>query len=231
MRLREHRWDDAEGLAQTLADFLADDLSRAIADRGRASLVVSGGGTPIPLFRKLRRKILDWSRVRITLADERWVAPDHPDSNEASVREELLRDHASPAIFVPLKNDAATPEQGQAACELALSSFRFPLDVVVLGMGADGHTASLFPGAPELPVGLDLRGTARCVAVRPPIAPLPRISLTLSALLDSRRRILHITGSDKREVFARALDEGPVEDLPIRAVLRNAPSLDLFWSP
>lgn len=228
---QEHRFEDRDLLARTLAETIARSLSRGIGERGHANLVVSGGSTPVPLFHCLRQQTLEWARVRITLADERWVEPDHNDSNERLVRAELLQGDASRVTFVPLKNSAASPEEGQKACEKDLASLPSPLDVVVLGMGGDGHTASLFPGAAELHAGLDLSRPERCLAVRPQTAPHPRMSLSLRALLDSRLLVLHITGDEKWRVFQEALRTGPDEELPIRAVLRKAPQLEVYWAP
>ena len=228
---REHRFDDRAQLAATLAAEITRSLERGVAERGVASLVVSGGSTPLPLFRDLREQPLDWDRVGITLADERWVAPDHADSNERLVRRELLRGDASRATFVPLKNSASSAEDGRDRCEEALAHLASPFDVVVLGMGGDGHTASLFPCSSELAAGLDLTRPERCLAVRPRTAPHPRMSLSLRALLDSRRLILHITGDEKWRVFQTAMEDGPREDLPIRAVLRNAPEMEVYWAP
>lgn len=228
---RQLRFSNRESLASALADEIAADLARGIAERGRSSLVVSGGSTPLPLFRQLRQRTVDWSAVEITLADERWVAADHPDSNEGLVRAELLQGAASVATFVPLKNSAATPREGQVACRAALAEIVSPFDVVILGMGSDGHTASLFPAADELDEGLDRSRTEACLAVRPPNAPHLRMSLTLHSLLNSRRQILHITGGDKLRVYQRALGEGPTRELPIRGLLRHAANLDVFWAP
>lgn len=217
----EIRFPDRHELGGFLARLIAADLRAAVAERGRASLVVSGGTTPSPLFAALREHELPWENVAITLADERWVSPEHTASNEALVRRELLAGTAARACFVPLKNLAPTPEQGTAETERALATTARPFDVVILGMGEDGHTASLFPGAAELAAGLDLENPASCLAVHPPDLSLPRLSLTLRALLDSRRIVLHFTGESKWQVYQRAQEEGSLEELPIRGVLRH----------
>jgi len=227
MRPRERRFDDRETLARELAASVAADLTAATAAHGDATLVVSGGSTPLPFFQALAKRRLDWPRVTVTLADERWVDPGDEASNEGLVRRELLVAEAAAARFVPLKNAAATPEEGRDACEAALAKLRRPFDVLVLGMGGDGHTASLFPGAAEL----DPEGSRLCLAVRPAAAPQARMSLALPALLGSRRIVLHLVGEEKLGVYERALTAGPVEELPIRAVLRRAADrVELWWS-
>ena len=221
---------DRDALARALAESVAGDLAAAVAARGAASLVVSGGSTPRPLFAVLSGLALPWEKVTITLADERWVPVDDDASNEALVRRRLLVGAAAGARFVGLKNEAATPEAGRDACGAALAAVPRPFDVVVLGMGGDGHTASLFPGAAQLAEGLATE--ALCLPMRPPAAPHPRMSLSLRALLDSRRLVVHVTGDDKWQVYRAALADGPVEDLPIRAVLRGGhPDLGVWWAP
>lgn len=229
--MSEHRFADPRQLARELARSIAGDLAAAVDRRGAAALVVSGGSTPRPLFAALRRRELPWERVWVTLADERWVPAADAASNEALVRRHLLADAAAAARWLGLVNEAPTPEDGRDECERRLRALPRPFDVVVLGMGADGHTASLFPGAAELAAGLDPRSPRTCLAVHPARAPHPRLSLTLAALLDSRRIVLHITGEEKWAVYRRALEPGPAEELPIRAVLRGAGDrLQVYWA-
>ncbi|MDD2977581.1 6-phosphogluconolactonase [Aquabacterium sp.] len=219
-----HHAGDPALLALDVADHVAGLLRQGVAERGRALLIVSGGSTPVPFFQALARCALDWSAVTITLADERWVPPDHPDSNEALVRAHLLRANAAAAHFVPLYNGAATPAEGVPELEATLAALPWPADAVVLGMGADGHTASLFPDAPELPYALLDAARARCLAVAaptPPNVPVPRVSLTRRALLDTRQLIVHLTGEDKLELLHQAMLPGDVAEYPIRAVLQQ----------
>lgn len=227
---REHRFADRRTLARELARTIAADLGAAVRERGEASLVVSGGSTPEPLFVALRREPLRWERITVTIADERWVALDDPASNERLIRRFLLKGQAGKARWIGLKNAAPTPEEGREACERALAAIARPFDVVVLGMGEDGHTASLFPAAVNLAAGLDPAAGASCLPVRPPRAPHARMSLTAAALLNSRRLVVHITGAAKWTVYQRALGPGPVQELPIRAFLRAAPR-EIYWAP
>jgi 6-phosphogluconolactonase len=231
-RIRELRDADGEAQAATLAAAIAADLAAALTRRAAASLVVSGGRTPAAMLAQLATQRLDWSRVFITLADERWVPPDDAASNEAMVRATLLRDGAAAARFIGLKNDAPSPAAGAARAWNALDVLARPIDVVVLGMGDDGHTASLFPDSPELAAGLDAHAVPGCLAVHPPGAPHARLSLNLAALLQSRRICLQISGARKWQVYQRARSGGRAEELPIRAILRQeAVPVDVYWCP
>ena len=229
--VHEHRFPDSTALAHALAGEIRVDLDEAIAARKAASLVVSGGRTPLRLFKQLRTETLSWSKVWITLADERWVESTAESSNERLVREELLLDQASAAHFVGLKNPAATPEAGAEWSWRALSRVPRPFDVVVLGMGADGHTASLFPGSMTLARALDPGAASGCVAVNALKAPHARMSLNLAALLDARRIILHIEGDSKWQVYQRARTPGSTAELPVRAILHQKEvPVDVYWS-
>lgn len=217
----EHRFDDSGSLNPALAAAIAVRLKDAIVRRGHALLAVSGGRTPRPLLAALAAEALDWSAVTVTLVDERWVSPEHPDSNARLLHETLLVGAARAAHFVPLKSEAVTAEAGQAACEAALRALALPFDAVVLGMGEDGHTASLFPGATGLGAALDPANPALCAVIHPPQAPHPRLTLTLSALLRSRVLLLPLAGAAKLATYHEALCPGPVEAMPIRALLRQ----------
>lgn len=221
---------DADALATALAASVAGTLDGALRRTGRAGLVVSGGRTPEPLFARLGMRRLDWSGVWVTLADERWVPADDPASNEALVRTAFLTGPAADARFVPLHTGDAAPEAGEAACARRLAAMPQPFDLVLLGMGEDGHTASLFPGSPDLRRALDDPGP--CVAVRAPGPGPARMTLTLQTLLDTRRVAILATGEAKRAVLDAALGPGPVEEMPIRAVLRqDRVPVEIFWAP
>lgn len=202
-----HTAPDAATLAHQLAQVVAGQLRQAVARRGQALLVVSGGSTPVPFFEALSTCELPWSRVVVTLADERWLPDTHPDSNARLVRAHLLQGAATEARFVPLFNGAPHPAQGLPALEAELVRLPWPADVVILGMGADGHTASLFPHAPELSEALAPEGAGRCVAVSAPQAPnvpVPRVSLNACTLLDTRQLMLHLTGEAKLTLLRQA---------------------------
>jgi len=228
--LSAQRYADIETLSRELATLIAGSLAAAISARGLASLVVSGGRSPVRLFEILRTQPLDWDRVCIALADERWVSPEDPASNERLVRDFLLKDHAASARFLGLKNGAPTPDLGAVSAWETFARVPRPFDAVILGMGDDGHTASLFPGSPNLPSALN--AAAGCVGMWSPVAPHPRLSLNLTALLDSRRIAVLITGESKWHTYAAACGPGPVDDMPVRAVLRQSRTpVDVLWSP
>ena len=226
------RYADLETLSRELAARIAAILGAAIAARGLASLVVSGGRSPVRLFEILRSQPLDWSRVCIALADERWVAPEDAASNEHLVRSALLKEGAASARFHGLKNGAPTPDLGAVSAWETFARVPRPFDAVILGMGDDGHTASLFPGSPNLPSALNPAAAAGCVGMWSPVPPQPRLSLNLTALLDSRRITVLITGESKWRTLRAARDTGPEQEMPIRAVLRQSRTpVDVMWSP
>jgi 6-phosphogluconolactonase len=230
--LPARRFADSEALASELAAQIAASLTAAIGARGLASLVVSGGRSPVRLFEILRTQQLDWAHVCIALADERWVGAEDAASNEHLVREVLLKEHAAAARFLGLKNGAPTPDLGAVSAWETFARVPRPFDAVVLGMGDDGHTASLFPRSPNLPSALNRFAAAGCVGMWSPVAPQPRLSLNLTALLDTRRVVLLITGEEKWRTYAAACGDGPVEDMPVRAVLRQTHTpVDVMWSP
>lgn len=213
----EHLFVDGALAAADMARRIGVILGEAIAARGVASIALSGGRSPRPVLEALSAMALDWEKVVVALVDERWVEPDHADSNERLIHETLLQGAAAKARFVGMKNEAADAYAGQAACEAAYAALPWPLDIALLGMGEDGHTASLFPEAKELAEGLST--SALTLAVTPPAAPHQRMSLSASAILKSRHIFLQIGGAAKKAVYDRALAGGPVEELPIRVAL------------
>lgn len=223
-------------MVSALADVIADSLHSAIHARGVASLIVSGGSTPKALFGVLASKLLPWEKVTISLADERWVDPAHKDSNEHLVRSSLLINNAADAVFVPLKNGHATPEMGERDCETALSGIPSPFDFVLLGMGDDGHTASLFPQADNLAAALDMRSGRQCRAITPrelpAHAPYPRLTMTLPRLLNSRQIVLLLSGQSKLDVLNKAVAGDDVMLMPVRAILKQtAVPVVTYWAP
>jgi 6-phosphogluconolactonase len=221
-----------QALTEELAQVAATALRESIAARGLASLVVSGGKSPRPFFEALRVQQLDWSCVCVALVDERWVDGDDPGSNERFVRESLLKDAAAAARFHGLKNGAPTPDIGAVSAWETFARVPRPFDLVVLGMGDDGHTASLFPNSPNLRSALDPAAAAGCVGMWAPVAPQPRISLNLSALLDARRIVIMINGDTKWRTYTAALGDGPIETMPVRAVLRQSRTpVEVMWAP
>ena len=223
---------DGEQLATHLASRIQQILQRAVEGQGQAGLVVSGGTTPIRFFRQLSRRDLPWEHITIIPADERWVAPHHPDSNENLIRSHLLQHKASAARFIGLKNSARTAAEGVAECERRLAAFPAPPEATVLGMGLDGHTASLFPHSHGLEAALDLDSGSTCAAICPTTAPHDRITLTLPFLLSSRHLFLHLEGKDKRRVYTKALADGDSSSMPVRLILSRADKpVTVYWAP
>ena len=231
MAIKRRDFADRDTLAAALAQTVATRLKSAIAERGEASLALSGGSTPKRFLNVLSQADLNWGKVSVTLVDERWVPPDHARSNARLVAGTLLKNRAAAARFVPLYRDAARPEDGMVSILAALVTVPVPFDVVVLGMGADGHTASFFPGGDHLAAALDPDNPALLTAMSAPGAGEPRITFTLAPILASDLIALHIEGEDKNTVLMKALSDGPVADMPIRAVLRSGRPVSVFWAP
>ncbi|WP_061237844.1 6-phosphogluconolactonase [Ectopseudomonas composti] len=220
--------DDAGQLAQALAVRVADALRQAIASRGRATLVVSGGRSPVPFFDALAQQALPWTQVCVSLADERWVPVNHAGSNEALVRRHLLRGPAAEARFLGLYQVAGNLEQAAELADAAVAELA-PVDVLVLGMGDDGHTASLFPHSPNLLEALQPDCARRVLPMLAPSEPAQRLTLTLPVLASARLPLLAIQGQAKLNTLSAALQPGEVAQMPIRAFL-NSP-LEIHWCP
>ncbi len=226
------RFINAEETAVALAGQVAAAIRAGLATRGVASIAVAGGRTPVPLFRALREIDLDWARVGITLTDERWLAEDAPASNAALVRRELLASLAAQARFYPLFNGAAAAAVAAAEVWNSLAKLPRPFDAVVLGMGDDGHFASLFPDDPGLAAALNQAAAPGCVAMRAPVEPAERISLNLAALLQTRRLFLFITGTHKRDLLLAAARRATQTPLPVESLLsQRVPIPEVYWAP
>lgn len=229
---RFYRYENRETLSKELAAEVLKLLNQELNSRQRAGLVVSGGSTPVPLFAALSASEFDWSRVDITLADERWVDVHSPESNEGLVRQHLLQGKAAVAGFIGLKSNYPTPRAAENACGLRLQAMPQPFAAVILGMGKDGHTASLFPGAPELQAALSPTSSQCCLQITPPHAGQLRMTLTLQALLNTRKVLLHITGDDKLAVYRQALSGDNPLTMPVKAIFQqNKVKVSVYWAP
>lgn len=232
MAVTEHTGATPAAIAAHVAGALCD----AIAARGQASLAVSGGKSPIPMFEALREQDLDWSKVSIVLVDERIVPRDHEASNTALVTRHLLQGRAASARFLPFFRELAPRFNAEVLDALVedaqtrIADLPWPLDIAVLGMGEDAHTASLFPGAP---------GYARAIATderlawvvpeqAPILAPHARLTFTLSALLASRELLLSIAGASKLAIYERASQKAD-EALPISLILDQSQTPVSVW--
>lgn len=228
--LNEEIYADLPTLNHALAKAIATIIKEAIQERGCAYIALSGGKTPLPMLQILSQYSLAWDKVTITLVDERWVDEENTDSNAALLKKSLFQNQAKEATFIPLKNAAPTPHKGQIECEHALSTLSNQLDLIVLGMGEDGHTASLFPKSPELISAMTT--LSRCAAINPQTAPHLRMTLSASYLAQSRHVFLHITGLRKKALLNDWLKiDAPEPHAIIRQVVDLIPiEKTLFWS-
>ncbi|MCA1489411.1 6-phosphogluconolactonase [Sinorhizobium alkalisoli] len=227
-----HRYDNGEMLAEALADAVGARLGAAVNSRGGASIAVSGGSTPKAFFQALSKRKLDWAKVSVTLVDERFVPPESDRSNHGLVAANLLKNWAVEARFVPLYHNSSSAEEAAAKASAATADINAPFDVVVLGMGTDGHTASFFPGGTRLEEALDPATPRGVITMEADGAGETRLTLTFSSLQDAGYLVLHIEGDAKKEVLARAEMPGEEAEMPIRAVLRRAASpLQVYWAP
>lgn len=226
-----NNFDSREKLDQALADKICQILNSAIAVKGKASIAVSGGSTPKGLFNVLSNKSIDWKKVTITLADERWVDINSEDSNTRLVHENLLQNNASEAKFFHLKQGEELCEETLADLNLAAGNALLPLDVVILGMGEDGHTASLFPCSDQIEQGLDLLNSSPLMKVEPKTAPHQRITFSFKALKESENVFLHLCGDSKKQVLNKALSTNDIFEMPIRAFLQNETiDTQVYWA-
>lgn len=224
-----HEFASRAALADALAGRVSTLLQEAVDRRGAGFLAVSGGTTPAAFFAALSNRDIDWAKVTVTLIDERLVPPSSPRSNAGLVMGALLTGKAASAQFVPLYSDAPDAEAAAARANKALDAASWPLDVAVLGMGGDGHTASFFPDATNLAGLLDPHAKPRVLPVHAPSAIEPRLTLSLPAITGAGFVALHIEGTEKRKVFDAALQPG--SRLPIRAVLDTAGApVQVYWA-
>jgi 6-phosphogluconolactonase len=218
-----------EEASRAAAERLASALGRRLEAQDEASIVVSGGTTPADCLKALSHAELDWSNVHIVLSDERWVPPTSDDSNERMVGETLLVNGASTAQLLPMFADDTTVDDRAVELDNAIRSLPFPFAATLLGMGADGHFASLFPDADDLDTGLDPDANKLATAVRTASSPHPRLSLTMAALSRADEVLLLVFGDEKRRTLESAMES---DELPIARLLRQkrAP-VSVYWAP
>ena len=226
--MSEHGFASADALNTALAQNICRRLHDGINARGKATLVVSGGSTPRPLFAQLATAKIPWEHVTILLADERWVPRDHDASNEAMVRQNLLQDQAAEAQFMSLIPDLSDEASNlQEVCSQLDQLGTF--DVVILGMGGDRHTASLFPCAEEIDTGLSTPDAA--LMTHPRTAPHTRISLSRRRLEDCHWGAVHIVGQKKLEVAYRAMTISAAAESPVAVFLAPKGRFELWHAP
>ena len=223
-----HTFKNPAVMAEGLASSVATQLNQAIAEQGVATLVVSGGRSPVAFFESLVKQPVDWSKVVVSLADERWVPVEHADSNAGLLKKYLLQGPAAKATFLSLYNVAQSLEEAALVADQTLAELP-PIDVLILGMGDDGHTASLFPKSPNLSEALDLNSSRRCLPMLAPTVPHQRLTLTRQLLASARLPILSVSGQAKLDTLRAALAGDDLAEMPVRAFLDS--SLEIYWCP
>lgn len=219
---------DKTELAKVLAGAIGDLLRGVLANQKEASLTVSGGRSPVLFFEYLAQQRLDWSRVSIYLADERCVPVEDSESNEGLVRRHLLRSFAASARLVSLYKPGESHREAALRSHRALSKLSH-IDLLILGMGDDGHTASLFPGSPNLAEALSPEGASRCLPMLAPDNPKQRLTMSFSMLQTAPKVVLSIQGANKLATLQAAVDGSDVADMPIRAFLTHP--IQIYWCP
>lgn len=226
-----NNFDSRETLDETLAQKVSEILASAITLKGSASIAVSGGTTPKGFFTALSNKAIDWKKVTITLVDERWVDKSSADSNTRLVQESLLINKAIKANFFNLKQGDNLSDEVLFMLNFTASHTLLPLDVIILGMGEDGHTASLFPCSDQIAQGLDVNNDNSLMKVEPKTAPHQRITFSFAALKDSKHIFLHLCGDNKKQVLNKALSTQDSIKMPINAFLQNeAIDTQIYWA-
>jgi len=225
-----HIFQTRDELAQAFAATVAETLQQAVARKGSGFVAVSGGTTPANFFRVLSTKQIDWKNVVVTLIDERFVPETSERSNAAFAHRTLLQNRAAETRFVPLYHPAATIEEGAERASQVLKDLPWPLDVAILGMGGDGHTASFFPDATTLDTLLAPSETGFVLPVHATSAGEPRLTLPLARIEAAQRIAVHIEGTEKKTVLEAALE--PTANRPISAVFRQGRKpVEIFWAP
>ena len=204
-------------------------LRKGINDNGQASLGVSGGSTPVNLFKKLSKTEIQWNKIFIFPVDDRVLPDNHPDQNGTLIKQNLLINKAKHATFIPLIHFSDDSKINLLKAQTILDSIDRPFDVLILGMGTDGHTASLFPNSEGIKNGMDINNNELLVEIKPTLAPYTRISLTRSTIEQSKNIYLHIYGNEKKMVYDKAKSSDNHELYPISAFM-NMPNFNLYWT-
>lgn len=228
--IKEFKFENKRELVAKLNKNVIKALSTGIEINGKASMLLSGGTTPGPLYQSISQSELEWEKVFFAPTDERWVAPDHKDSNEKLIRETLIQNQASNANYIGLKTSPENPIDGQKETEILINKMPRPFDIVLLGMGTDGHTASLFPGVQDAIEAMDENNDQLCAAIKRGNGEVDRITMTLNCLLDAKKIILYFYGDEKLAVFEKA-KEAKSLSLPVSYLLhQNKTPVELYWS-
>jgi 6-phosphogluconolactonase len=229
-----HEFSDREQFNKAIVQRLADTLQSASLTQKQILFGVSGGSTPMPVYEALAQKELAWNRIKILLVDERWVPITHSDSNEKNIRHAFSANTLAEKNIIGLWSDKPELQTAANVADQKLAFLNDVLDVVVLGMGEDGHFASLFPTADNFDAAISKKGSRFILAISPmpDHAPHQRLSMSLAYIQRAKRIILAITGEKKRLVLQQAIAEGDLNKLPIAALFKaNSPAVEIYWSP
>jgi len=233
--ITEKFFNSKDELTAALALDIEQRIVAGIKDDNRAVICVSGGSSPKPAYQHLSKLPLAWDKVDVVMVDERWVEPSHDKSNETFIKQTLLQNEAEKANFLPMKNSQSSAFEGQAECESAFKTLKQPFDITILGMGPDGHTASLFPHAQGLENALSTDNLVCAIeAIKSDVTGdiTQRMTLSLHGIKQSKVIKLLISGEEKLSVYKQAKVGGNVEDMPLRAVLNQTDvEVQVYWAP
>lgn len=234
-RLKINKFENRKFLFNAIEKKILLNLKNAIAKNNSASFIVPGGTTPAPVFKRLSHSDLDWKKITIAQSDERWLDASHQQSNERLTRKNLLINNAKYAHYLPMKNEASSIEEGESICNDTYRFFSNPFTICMLGMGADGHVASLFPGSNNIDNALSLNNKYHCIAIDAKGCSVAgeytkRMSLTLSAILNSKTILLLITGKEKLKIIENAVNKMPTNEIPVSHILNQSTTdIEVFW--
>lgn len=237
--INEQRFENFEKLSTQLLNDSRQVIVSTTDGGARSSIFLSGGTTPAPFYRRLSEQDLPWQQISIGLVDERWLDRDHDASNEKLLLENMFRQQAAAATLVPMKNTATSAREGEQLCQQRYQQLFDNTQpcLAILGMGNDGHTASLFPYADGLSAALSDANEAPCAAIYPSESEVTgayteRMSLTVSALKKTKHLALLLVGAKKWLSYEAAKADGPIEAMPIRALLRDPNcTVHVYWCP
>ena len=230
VNLNEHKFVSKEKLCEQLCCETIKSISVGLAERGKASMLLAGGSSPRPLYEAMSNQELNWKNVYFAPTDERWVEPTSPESNERLIRETLMQNKAARTNYISLKSASDDPKAGQFEVGERLDQLPFPTDLVLLGMGEDGHIASLFPNLSDTMEAIDLNNENLCQAIHREENEVPRMTMTLNTLLNTKRIFLLFYGKKKLDVFNEA-KERQTNQLPVSYLLhQNKVPIRLYWA-
>lgn len=222
-------------MTASAVEYITACINDAVLKNDKAGVLLSGGSSPRPIYEALSQIDLAWDKITIGLVDERWVAPDTPGSNQTFIAQTLLQNKAAAATFIPMKTAHVSADAGASSVSRDYAKAFDPIDICIMGMGTDGHTASWFPQAKDLERAMDIHGQDKVCAFDATGCPVAgeqteRITLTLPAVLSARHIILLIAGAEKQAVFEAAQsDAKSVFEAPVKALMNAGTKLTVFW--